>query len=248
MSLPPPSFTHQLQVEGTKRYGNGVFFQSSLNWTKGIDNVNEVGSPQNPYNPAGDRGNADGVRKITFFASGGYDLPFGPGRRYLQYGGVGGKILEGWNVAAIAQAMSGAPFSVTFDNAGDGWYANRPNVVAGVTPYAADKTIAHWLNKDVSTGLPLGFVKPNPNTFGNSQRNLLFGPVVKTIDMNLSKTTSIAEGARLELRVDAFNLTNTANFNNPASDITVPSTYGTITSTNAVVIARKLQFGAKVTF
>jgi hypothetical protein len=241
------SFTNQLQVEGTKRYGNGVFFESSLNWTKGIDNVNEVGSPQDPYNPAGDRGNADGVRRITFYASGGYDLPFGPGRRYLQYGGVRGKLLEGWNVAAIAQIMSGAPFTVTFDNAGDAWYANRADVVPGVAPYATDKNIAHWLNKD-ATGLPLGFVKPQPNTFGNSQRNTLFGPGVKTVDMNLSKNTTIAEGVRLELRVDAFNLTNTANFNNPSSDITVPSTYGTITSTNPVVISRKLQFGAKVTF
>lgn len=242
------SFTNQLQVEGTKRYSNGVFFESSLNWTKGIDDVNEVGSPQNPYNPSGDHGNADGVRRITSFVSAGYDLPFGPGRRFAQYGGVRGKLLEGWSVAAISQLMSGAPFSVTFDNAGDAWYATRASVVPGVPAYASNKTIAHWLNTDPTTGAPLAFVKPAPNTFGNSERNLLFGPGVKTVDMNLNKNTTIAEGVHLNLRVDAFNLTNTANFNNPSSDITVPSTYGTITSTNPVVIARKLQFGAKVTF
>lgn len=235
------AFTNQLQLEGTKRYSNGVFFQSSLNWTKDVDDVPQTGSPQNPYNPGGDKGNADGVRRVTFFASAGYDLPFGPGKRFLPGGGVSGKFVGGWSLSSIVQLMTGAPLTVTFDSPLPGWYATRANVVPGQGYYAANKSIKGWLN-------PNAFVIPQPYTFGNSQRNSVFGPGQKSIDLSLSKTTPIAGRVRLVFRADAFNLTNTANFSNPSADLSVPSTFGVITTTNVAVPARTIQFGLKTLF
>ncbi len=235
------SFTNQGQLQLTKQYAHSLYFTTSLNWTKAIDDVPESGSPQNPYNPGGDRGNADGVRHLTFYFTGGYDLPFGPGQRFLNSNNVGSKIVEGWSIAAIAQVLSGAPFSVTFDSSGDGWYANRANVVPGVFPYSSHQSRTNWLN-------PAAFTRPAIYTFGDSQRNMLFGPTQRGIDMSLSKMQSITEFMRFQFRVDAFNLTNTENFNNPASDITVPSTFGVLSSTNVAIPARTIQFGGKLIF
>lgn len=236
------SFTNQAQVQLTKRYQNSLYFQTSVSWTKGIDDVPETGSPQNPYNPGGDRGNADGVRRVVFYFTGGYDLPFGPGHRWLNGNGVISRIAEGWSIATVAQALTGAPFTVTWSNSGNAWYATRPNRVQGVSMYAANPSINGWLNKDA-------FTPPSLNTFGNSPRNVVFGPAQRSIDLNITKTSRITEWLKFQLRGDAFNLTNTANFSNPASaDINVPSSFGVITSTNVAVPARTLQVGGKLIF
>ena len=235
------SFTNQMQVELTKRYRNSLYFSTNLNWTRGLDDVPESGSPQNPYRPGDDKGNADGVRELTYYFTGGYDLPFGKGQRFLNKGGVVSAIAGGWSLGAIAQVLSGAPFTVTYPNPGTGWYATRANEVAGVNPYAANKSRTGWLN-------PAAFTAPTVNTFGNERRNSLFGPHQRGVDMDLSKTTNIVDNVRLELRLDAFNLTNTANLTNPAADVTVPSTFGVITATNVAIPARTLQVGAKVIF
>lgn len=234
------SFTNQMQVELTKRYAHSLYFNTNLNWTKGIDDVPESGSPQNPYNPGGDRGNADGVRHLTYFFQGGYDLPFGPGQRYLNTG-ILSRVAGGWSMSAIAQVLSGAPFTVTYPNPGTGWYATRANVVGGVVPYAANKSRTGWLNA-------AAFAAPTVNTFGNSQRNSVFGPNQRGVDFDLSKTTNITERVRFMFRFDAFNLTNTTNFTNPAADVTVPSTFGTITATNVSIPARTLQVSGKLFF
>lgn len=237
------SFTNQMQVELTKRYNKGAYFSTSLNWTKGIDNVPETGSPQNPYNPGGDRGNADGVRHLTYFFTGGYDLPFGPGKQFANGGGIVSHVLEGWTVSAIAQVLSGAPFSVSFDvnSQYPGWYATRANVVPGIPPYAANRSIKGWLN-------PSAFATPPVFTFGNSERNGYFGPMQRGVDIDISKSARITERVRFQFRADAFNLTNTANFTNPLSDVSISSTMGTITSTNVAIPARTLQLGGKVIF
>ena len=235
------SFTNQMQAQLTKQYAHGLYFTTSLNWTKGIDDVPESGSPQDPYNPGGDRGNADGARHITYFFTGGYDLPIGRGQRFVNGNDVAARVLEGWSVAAVAQVLSGAPFSATFDSSGGGWYATRANVIPGVNPYSSNKTVTGWLN-------PAAFATPAIYTFGNSQRNSLFGPKQRGVDFSVSKTQSLTEWLHFQFRADAFNLTNTENFNNPASDITVPSTYGVISSTNVAIPARTIQFGGKLIF
>lgn len=240
------SFTNQMQAELIKRYSNSLYFSTSLNWTKGIDDVSEVGSPQNPYNPGGDRGNADGVRHVTFYFAGGYDLPFGPGHRFVNGGGIATRLLEGWNISAIAQVLSGAPFSVAFDNPGTGWYATRANYVAGADPYMDHPTYTHWLKPVGVQGA--AFVAPDTYTFGNSQRNMLFGPMQRGVDVDISKSTRITDQVRFQFRADAFNLTNTTNFTNPSADVSVPSTFGVIGSTNVAIPARTLQLGGKIIF
>jgi hypothetical protein len=55
----------------------------------------------------------------------------------------------------------------------------------------------------------------------------------------------LVEGTRLEIRAEAFNVTNTPNFSEPGTlTVTSPSTFASITSTRDN--SRQLQFAAKI--
>jgi hypothetical protein len=95
---------------------------------------------------------------------------------------------------------------------------------------------------------------PSLLTYGTAPRGLLRGPGRTNLDMSLVKTTAIAERLKLEIRVDAFNLLNHAEFADPITNISSPQ-FGRIvaTGTNAVVgppnpQSRVLQLAAKFTF
>lgn len=236
------AFTNQGQVEVTKRTGNGLYLQTSYTWNSSIDNVPIAASPQDPYNPAGDRGTSESTRRHNFFISGTYALPF-------HRAGFGARAVNGWSIATLSQVRSGLPFTPTISIPGTtslggssvGWYASRPNVVQGVNPYPAVKTKAQWFNS-------AAFALPAPFTFGNARRNSLTGPNEVTMDLSVEKSTVITEGSKLLLRFDAFNALNHPNFGTPASNISVTSTSGVISSTNSNAPARQVQIGAKLVF
>jgi hypothetical protein len=233
------SFTNQLQVEVTKRTGHGLYLQTSYTWNSSLDDVPIVGGPQDPNNPAGDKGNADGVRRQNFFLQGTYELPF-------QRHGFGERTVNGWSISSLTQVRSGAPFSPSFSIPGAvdgvstvGWYATRPNVVPGVSPYANGHTLSHWFNA-------AAYAQPAIFTFGNARRNSLFGPNETSIDFSLEKKTKITERTNLLLRFDAFNVLNHPNWDSPSANIS-DSSVGVISDTGDTD-ARQVQIGAKIVF
>jgi len=226
------AITHQGQIELIRRFSGGLYLQTNFTWTRTLDNVAIVGTPQNPYNAALDRGNGDSIRRRVAYTSLTYNLPFN------NYPGVAGKVLGGWTVASILQFRSGLPFGVSFNPNQAGWYANRANTT-GADFYAANRNIEGYLN-------PAGFAVPAPFTFGSAARNMLFGPGQAIVDLSLLKTTKITERFRTEFRAEAFNAPNHVNFSNPAADLTAPANFGKIRGTT--VEARVIQFGLKLLF
>ena len=77
-------------------------------------------------------------------------------------------------------------------------------------------------------------------------RNTIPGPINRDFDISLNKMTPIGDGIMTEFRAQTFNLTNTPNFANPASDEGTTSTFGVISTT--VGNPRILQFVLKVSF
>jgi hypothetical protein len=67
-------------------------------------------------------------------------------------------------------------------------------------------------------------------TYGSAPRNVLRGPGRTNVDMTVAKVTAITERLKLEIRADAFNLFNHAEFGNPSTNITSPN-FGRITTT-----------------
>ena len=105
----------------------------------------------------------------------------------------------------------------------------------------------------------------NPNAFlcgGNPcvpasgyglPRNFFRGPGRTNLDLALAKTTAITERIGAELRLEAFNVFNHGEFDNPDTNIS-SGTFGQITSTdfgnglNTLHTERILQVALRITF
>jgi outer membrane receptor protein involved in Fe transport len=261
------SYYHALQLNLTKRFSYGLQFEAAYTLSKSIDTASATESVfsngalgsfrQDPFDSRGQRGLSDFDTRNNFVANFLYDLPFGKGQRYGgSLDGVAGKLIGGWSTGGIVNLRSGFPFNVSlgFDRVGSGidnpQYL-RPNVAPG-------KKI-----EDAITGDPSAFVDPSffqlqpAGFYGNSPRNALRGPNLKTFDMTLTKRTAITERLRTEFRFEAFNLFNRANFAPPnavnrviytnvdanGAPVLNP-TFGQLTNTAA--FERQLQFGLKL--
>lgn len=232
------STMHQLQVEAIQRYSRGLTLQAEYSWNRSLDNVPIVGGPINPYDLSADRGNSEQVRRHIFSVAYSYELPFGPGKPIANVGGALGKVIGGWQVAGITYLRSGTPFSVTFNATQAGWFSGRANLLHDPTLPRSERTITKWFDTSA-------FAVPAPFTYGNSARNLLFGPGDIVIDLSIIKDTKIKERVTVQFRTEFFNMPNHPNFGNPAANISVPSTVGAIFGAGD---PRQIQFGLKVIF
>ncbi len=83
--------------------------------------------------------------------------------------------------------------------------------------------------------------------YGNESIGAITGPGQFNFDMALDKVTKVTEGTSLEFRVEAFNLFNHPQFNEPGvTNLNSPALFGQITST--AVAPRVMQFGLKFLF
>ena len=85
-------------------------------------------------------------------------------------------------------------------------------------------------------------------SFGTANLNSLRGPGDSDFDLDISRLFPITDRLRLELRGEAFNVTNTPNFAVPANN-TSSSNFGEITSTfGGAADSRILRFTGKLNF
>jgi hypothetical protein len=66
----------------------------------------------------------------------------------------------------------------------------------------SDPTIGKWFDTAAFVAQPI-------NTAGNIGRNTLHGPSQRRVDLSLFKDVSVSNTARLQLRVECYNVTNT---------------------------------------
>ena len=163
-----------------------------------------------------------------------YKLPF---FRHSQ--NVTASILGGWEVSGIWRYQSGAPFSVTTSTIAGTRLVNA----TGTDPYASNKgdvtgTNVAWL--DVA-----GFATPKNTEKGNSGRNAYLGPDYQAWDISLRKAFRVYKEQKLQLQADFFNAFNQVNFNNPATTLSNPSTFGLITG---AAPPRQVQLAVKYVF
>ena len=143
----------------------------------------------------------------------------------------------------IAIVRSGQPFTpiLRFDNSNTGndggstAGSDRPNAIAD--PTLETPSPDRWFNTSA-------FALPAPNTFGNAGRNSVRGPGFATFDVALSKEIPSPRGA-LTFALQAFNLFNRANFDQPEHFVDEQTTFGRIFSARA---PRQLQIVARFAF
>jgi len=112
---------------------------------------------------------------------------------------------------------------------------DRPNVTCD--PYATSKSVTQWFNPAWVT-IPTDPSQP----FGNAKRNSVRGPDYWTVDFAVTKQVELPGPARIQLRLEAFNLFNRVNYG-PPNSIRSSAAFGTITSTYD---PRQMQLGVKV--
>jgi hypothetical protein len=133
----------------------------------------------------------------------------------------------GLQLAGIFRAQSGSPLAVTQANnlnAAYGFGIQRPNRTADPELPADERTTARWFNRDAFTPAPVF-------TLGNASRNPVVGPGYRSLDVMLGKTFVLRENLSLELRAEAFNVTNSPSLGNPNTNYVAPgnTAFGSIT-------------------
>jgi hypothetical protein len=228
---------NSLQMDLQKRLSSGFLFRTNYTWQKSIvefAGLSEAAA-QNPRNMRAERAEAAvGARNVVNIAYV-YELPFGPGKRFLNEG-ILGQIGEGWQVSGITTFYSG-PYltpSSGFDTANVGILSRADRICGGGLSH---RTRAKYFDTSC-------FVMPATGNFGNSGRNVILGPGTEDFDISATKTFKVKELFGLQLRADAFNALNHVNPTPPNTTVTSPL-YGVITGTQS---DRVLQFGARLDF
>jgi hypothetical protein len=256
------SWYNALIFDVRKRFGQGFSVQSSYTLSKSEDTTqastffsdatNGTTTAFPEYVPDYNKGLSDFDTRHAWVVNFSVELP---GSDAL------GGIFNGWQASGIWNMRSGQPLTVFVQSnrsrslwnpsLGPGIGQDRPNYAPGYGPEnAVLGRVDRWFD-------PAAFALQPAGTFGNTGRGDFIGPNLRTLDVALTKRASLRQlggDARLEFRLEAFNLLNRANFGPPALVAfagTAPqeaplSTFGRITTT--ITSARQLQLGVKVLF
>lgn len=246
-----------MEVDLRRRFAQGLDFRTSYTWAKSLDNgdtlnasaaANAPGLAQNTYDLRNDWGPSTFDVRQDLAVSGVYELPFGTGKKWLRDAqGVSRVLVSGWSLNGIESYNTGFPFTpqLSFNPSNNGDTSNpvRPSLNPNFTGPIITGSPNRYFN-------PNAFVVPPNGTYGNVGRDVFNGPGLATLDVSLIKTTQLREGLVLQLRGEAFNVVNHANFDIPnlvvyTSATAAPSgSAGVITST--ATSSRQIQIAAKL--
>jgi hypothetical protein len=248
-----------LQAQLNKRFSNGLAFTSAFTWGKGLNYMDgDDGGIKFFINQRRNYAPADYDRTLNYEQSFTYELPFGRGHSRLNTG-IAAVALGGWKLSGIISVVSGTPFTV-YANGGT---LNTPGTAqtANLTgPYKVTHGIGsntHWFDTTAFTQ-PAGCTV-SPCQLGNTGRNQFRGPGYIQDNLSVFKSFNLFREAALETRFEAFQLSNTPQFNNPnagSGSIITAGNFGQVTSTlgsgqgsvNGVGGGRTLQASVKISF
>ncbi len=262
------SWYNAMIFEVRKRWNRSFSIQSSYTFSRNIDttqastffsdatNGTTTAFPEFPgldYN----KGLSDYHAKHNWVVNFIWDIPFA---RHLQ--GTAKTLLDGWQLAGISNARSGNPLTVFVQSnrsrslwqpsLGPGIGRDRASIAPGFTYETA------VLGGPDQYFNPAAFVLQPAGNLGNTGRGAFIGPNLRTFDLAAVKKTKIprllGETGNLQIRLEAFNLFNRANFSPPAltafagvaDNEASLATFGLIRST--VTSSRQIQLGVRIAF
>jgi Carboxypeptidase regulatory-like domain len=251
------SITHQLQAKFEKRLTSNWSTLVAYTWqhTIGQTAENEWAGPQNVYNLRAERGDQSPDFRNQFTSAWSYNLPFGPGQRFLHGSGLTRIVAGGWQSQGIIAFYSGQAITpaLSFDPTNTSSGAPRPDVIGN--PYnftnatggscSGQQTILCWFNPGAYAIPSLAPGQTFATNFGDAGVGTLRGPAQYNVDTSIFKDFKLRESLDMQFRAEAFNVFNHPQFATPNPDVDT-SQAGTITST--VHSARQLQFAFKFLF
>lgn len=249
---------HSFQLVIRKRFSQGVQFDVNYTFSKSIDSASDVensgrlgGQIPDAFNPRNALAVSDFDIHHNLNANWVAELPIGKGKSLLGHApGWLDTVIGGWQLSGILRYRTGFPLSV--DN---GFHFPVNFFLTGPA------TMVSAINTEVNrtaTGGPNLFADPNSaiNAFtfteagSSGSRNVLRAPRFFTLDMGLSKSFTMpwSEKQRLQIRWEAFNVTNTPNFSSFSLSLDDPSNFGKIVGTTGDSSRRIMQLGLRYDF
>ena len=268
------SFYHSLQTKLEKRFSGGLNFLATYTYSKtqtdAVDLLNGGSNKgyRTPDVPGlgihNDYGLASFDIRNVFHFSGGYELPFGKGKRFLSSGDMANKIAGGWSINTSIVLQGGQPITLTCPSdpvsstVGDKCY---DNLVSGQSTKLGVRLVN---GLPFYYGNPAAFSQPTPCTALpcplssiGGRPSQITGPGFKRMDFSAFKDIHLNERFMMQFRAEVFNLFNHPNFNAPgfggngvvavsgATDFRNPN-FGAIGSTrDAPYDPRQIQFALK---
>jgi hypothetical protein len=255
---PGHSNYHSLQMRAQKDYSNGMTFLVSYTWSKSITDGLDQFSPffAMPLDTAqrrrerqvlGANANGGGGPHALSIA-GSYELPVGPGKPYLNKGGVVGVFTGGWGVAGVASYNAGAPLPISGGSPNPIFNGqSRPNLVPSVAQKGKSSDFNPFTDYYVNSA---AFSDAGPFALGNAPPTL---PTLRSFALyneNLSaiKRTKLWEDVNFELRADFFNAFNRVAFGIPDMNFSDVSNGGFGKIGSQANSPRVIQFGGRIDF
>ncbi len=235
-----------LQTKLEQQFSNGLTYLLAYTWSK---TMSDAGDLLNGGTTAGyrapwvpglgipfDWGLADFDLRNVFHFSGGYQLPIGKGKRYMNTGGIKNAILGGWSVNWIATLQGGQPLDLncpTGVTAGTNCNSIR---VAGESQKRGIKVVStgsgtnlpRWLGNPAAfqQACQLGAAGPIPDSpagciplSGSAilgyRPGLTYGPGFHRLDFSTFKAFQLSDRFSMQFRAEFFNILNHPNFNAP---------------------------------
>lgn len=220
-----------LQIQFERRLSRGFQALASYTLAESNDNISsEIAASPALFrvNPDVEYAASDFDIRHTFTAALTYRIP-SPIRE-----GIGKKILNGFAFDLITRARSAPPYNafVNYQTAGFISFLNRPDLNASVPLYLDDANAPGGRRVN-----PAALVSAPVTRQGTLGRNALRAFPLYQTDVALRREFKLFDNLRLQLRAEAFNVFNRANF---AYDVLSNQTVRTVRSTGTT---QNLTFG-----
>ncbi len=237
---------NSLQLVVEKRTTHGLTFLATYTLSKNIEALGYL----NAQDPAPGHTLVSWDRPHRLVLAPMYELPFGPGRRFLNSRhGLLSRLAGGWQFIVAGVIQSGTPMSIP----GNVWLLGDPRLKnptwdrlfkTGVIDVDGRVRNVGPGEEPVFAIRPPFTLRTTPLRYGNLRNR--WG---NTYDMSLIKHTQVREGMKVEFRVEAFNAFNTAVFSaNPNLDPTSPNFGKIIRDNGQDNNPRTVQLGVRFVF
>jgi hypothetical protein len=240
---------HGLQTKVEDQFSNGLTFLLAYTWSKAMSDAGDLLNggttgglraynvpglgPRFDWAPA----NFD-IRNVLHF-SGGYQLPFGKGMKYMNQGGIANAVLGGWATNWIVTAQGGQPLNFGCPSGTTQGTGCNDVLVSGQSPKLGIKSKViggaprpFWINNPAAFNQPCklsdvsGVIAPDPTSIAGciplngaaalgSKPGQTVGPGFHRFDFSVFKKFPITERISTEFRAEFFNILNHPNFNAP---------------------------------
>jgi hypothetical protein len=230
---------NSLQATLVKAPSHGLQFTAAYTYSHALDDGSGYESANGGSNQARVRNYVPGFESLNYGSSDFdarqrlstsyvYTVPVAG---FLKSNVIAREALSGWGISGVTAFQTGFPIAVTNGTQNSLWCDAYSFFGCGDNPNTSSFNIARFAPRSKPTGngtlqyFDTTPFSPEPlGTFGNTGRNFFRGPGFNYTNLSVTKNVHLsADGTRyLQLRLEAFNAFNHANFSAPSGNLLNP--------------------------